>query len=210
MACSWFPCRVCLTWLCAVLSVVAAGGTAAYQVSFKRIFGDSLRSPIDLGVFMAALGMQIFVVVGSIMWSLISSGVYKLNLQALPYDLLLGTALSSLFFNFVIKFGLSISSPVVVALATQLGIPLNLAIDLLFQGSAARALDPMAIAGVALMLLSFTLSALAEGDGAPAPGAAKRQDSAAPDEGNSPSAGGGAGGLDVSSEAEGQRLIGRV
>ena len=62
---SWFPCRVCLTWLCAVLSVVAAGGTAAYQVSFKRIFGDSLRSPIDLGVFMAALGMQIFVVVGS-------------------------------------------------------------------------------------------------------------------------------------------------
>ena len=93
---------------------------------FKRIFGDSLRSPIDLGVFMAALGLQIFVVVGSIMWSLISSRVYKLNLHALPYDLLLGTALSSLFFNFVIKFGLSISSPVVVALATQLGIPLNL------------------------------------------------------------------------------------
>ena len=35
--------------------------------------------------------------------------------------------------SFIIKFGLSHSSPVVVSLATQLGIPLNLLIDLLVR-----------------------------------------------------------------------------
>jgi hypothetical protein len=52
---------------------------------------------------------------------------------------------------------------VVVSLATQLGIPLNLLIDVLFNPSgSAAALDSMAIAGVALMLASFTLSAAAD------------------------------------------------
>ena len=69
----------------------------------------------------------------------------------------------SLTFNFATTFGLAVSSPVVVSLATQLGIPLNLLIDVLFNPSgSAAALDSMAIAGVALMLASFTLSAAAD------------------------------------------------
>ena len=140
---------------------------------FKRLTGRSL-GPVQAGAFLARLGLLIFVLGGAVIGALMHAGVYRLEPSALPKALLAETAGLSLAFNFSTTFGLSLTSPVVVSLATQLGIPLNLAIDLLFQGSAARALDQQAIAGVVLMLLSFTLSALAEGDGAPAPGAAKR------------------------------------
>ena len=98
------------------------------------------------------------------MWGLVLAGVYRLDFSALPYALLAGTALTSLAFNFMIKFGLSVTSPVVVSLAVQLGIPLNLMIDLVLNpsGSASGALDDLAVAGVALMLASFTLSTAAD------------------------------------------------
>ena len=76
------------------------------------------------------------------------AGVYEIDLPSLPWGLLVGTAGLSLAFNFATTFGLSISSPVVVSLATQLGIPLNLMIDVLLNpGASTSALDSMAIAG---------------------------------------------------------------
>ena len=51
----------------------------------------------------------------------------------------------------------------VVSLATQLGIPLNLMIDVILNpGTSAGALDSMAVVGVGLMLGSFMLSTAAE------------------------------------------------
>ena len=128
---------------------------------FKRLMGGSL-GPVQAGAFLARLGLLIFVLGGAAIGALMHAGVYRLEPSALPKALLAETAGLSLAFNFSTTFGLSLTSPVVVSLATQLGIPLNLAIDLLFQGSSARALDPMAIAGVVLMLCSFTLSAVAD------------------------------------------------
>ena len=147
-----------------ILSFVAAAGTAAYQVTFKRIMGERLSDPVALGLFMAKLGSQVFLIYGGVMWGLVLAGVYRLDFSALPYALLAGTALTSLAFNFMIKFGLSVTSPVVVSLAVQLGIPLNLMIDLVLNpsGSASGALDDLAVAGVALMLASFTLSTAAD------------------------------------------------
>ena len=104
-----------------VLSLAAAAGTAAYQVTFKRIMGQRLSSPTQLGLFMAKLGSQIFAVYGAALWASVLLGQYRLDFELVPYSLLVGTALASLLFNFIIKFGLSISSPVVVSLATQLG-----------------------------------------------------------------------------------------
>ena len=91
--------------------------------------------------------------------------VYRAALLLLPWGLLAGTAGFSLAFNFATTFGLSVSSPLVVSLATQLGIPLNLLIDVLINPgglSAGGALDIYAITGVALLLGSFTLSTAAE------------------------------------------------
>ena len=106
-----------------VLSLAAAAGTAGYQVAFKRIMGERLSSPTKLGLFMAKLGSQIFAVYGAALWVSVLLGVYRLDAELLPYSLLVGTALASLLFNFIITWGLSISSPLVVSLATQLGTP---------------------------------------------------------------------------------------
>ena len=151
------------------LSLTAAAGTAVYQVTFKKVLGDRLRKPIPLGFFMAKLGLQIFLLGGGILWGLVAAGVYQLQLATLPYSLLAGTAVASLVFNFVIKFGLSMTSPTVVSLATQLGIPLNLLIDLsgVIPGPAGVAgiettsdLNALSVAGVGLMLVSFSLNTM--------------------------------------------------
>eukprot|EP01052_Picozoa_sp_SAG31_P039451 SAG31_NODE_5476_length_2518_cov_1.876395_2_plen_441_part_00 len=177
------------------LSLVAAAGTASYQVTFKWMLGDRLKNPVDLGLFMAKLGMQIFIIGGFVLWgaffavsaadlmalldghfptnstssnpmimcSVSRQGVYQLALPVLPYVLLCGTAIASLIFNFIIKFGLSINTPVVISLATQLGIPLNLLIDLLLPATAGvdvdtEGIDPLEIAGIAFMVVSFSFS----------------------------------------------------
>ncbi len=146
-----------------VLSLMAAVGTATYQVAFKKILGKQVSSPTQLGLFMAKLGSQIFIVYGAALLGSILAGVYRLDFYALPYSLLVGTAMASLIFNFIIKFGLSISSPVVVSLATQLGIPLNLMIDVVWDPSgSANALDSLAVVGVGLMLVSFALNTIVD------------------------------------------------
>ncbi len=164
-----------------VLSIVAAAGTATYQVVFKKIMGKQLSSPTQLGLFMAKLGSQIFIVYGAALLGSILAGVYRLDFEALPYSLLVGTALASLVFNFIIKFGLSISSPVVVSLATQLGIPLNLMIDVVYGPSgSANALNSLAVGGVGLMLVSFALNTIADIRGDQQRAAAAQQSSGKP------------------------------
>ena len=158
------------------LSFAAAVGSGCYQVYFKKIImvaahsfnadsdkvnrnGRLVIGPVESGLFLARLGLLIFVVLGAALSVLICSQTYDLNLVYLPYPLLAATAGLSLLFNFATTFGLSISSPMVVSLATQLGIPLNLVIDVFFAPSGSvETIDSLAIGGVALMLVSFTLS----------------------------------------------------
>jgi drug/metabolite transporter (DMT)-like permease len=155
------------------LSLAAAAGSACYQVYFKKLLGGRL-GPVESGLFLSKLGLLIFVLLGAVLAVLMHSQVYVLDLESLPWPLLAGTAGLSLLFNFATTFGLSISSPVVVSLATQLGIPLNLMIDVFIDpsGSAAEALDDLTVAGVAIMLASFMLSAAADHRAAAAAAAA--------------------------------------
>ena len=171
------------------LSLVAAGGSACYQVYFKRQVvmaaqaalsngsgsdgdngsddgnhsGQFAIGPVESGLFLSRLGLLVFVVLGATLGALIYTQTYDLKPGALPYPLLAATASLSLLFNFATTFGLNISSPMVVSLATQLGIPLNLAIDVLLDPpGSAKSMDSLAIGGVVLMLVSFTLSAGAD------------------------------------------------
>eukprot|EP01043_Picozoa_sp_COSAG02_P033477 COSAG02_NODE_2286_length_9213_cov_149.155914_11_plen_392_part_00 len=164
------------------LSLAAAVGSACYQVYFKKLItvatqtnssdGDSDEvshnsrlaiGPVESGLLLSRLGLLVFVVVGSALSALIYSQTYELNLGRLPYPLLAATAGLSLLFNFATTFGLSISSPMVVSIATQLGIPLNLMIDVFFEPTGSvEAIDSLAICGVALMLVSFTLPVAAD------------------------------------------------
>lgn len=137
-----------------MLSLAAALGTAIYQVYFKMVFGDRMR-PAEVGLFLSYMGLMICIFFGSILAGLIGKGMYALNLGRVPWGLVLTAAIGSMVFNFVIKFGLSRESPVTVSLATQIGIPLNLFVDVVVVGAPINLLQML---GGTLMLVSFSLA----------------------------------------------------
>eukprot|EP00928_Gymnodinium_smaydae_P034543 TRINITY_DN2444_c1_g2_i1.p1 TRINITY_DN2444_c1_g2~~TRINITY_DN2444_c1_g2_i1.p1 ORF type:complete len:397 (-),score=57.20 TRINITY_DN2444_c1_g2_i1:37-1227(-) len=135
------------------LSLLAALGTALYQVGFKMTFGDRLRAD-EVGLFLAYMGGLTFIFFGSFLAVLDLQGVYPLNLWLVPWGLVLATAACSAIFNFLIKFGIITGAPVSVSLATQVGIPLNLFLDVVVVRVPISASQ---ICGLLVMLLSFTL-----------------------------------------------------
>lgn len=137
------------------LSLFAALGTAIYQVYFKVTFGDLMR-PEEVGLFLAHIGAMSSAIVGAALVGLVAGGIYPIELELVPWTLIGSTALSSAVFNLLIKIGLSRDSPVSVSLATQIGIPMNLFLDVIVVRAPVRG---MQVAGTAAMLASFTLSA---------------------------------------------------
>jgi len=135
------------------LSMVAALGTATYQVYFKSTFGDAMRAD-EVGLFLAYMGGLIFVICGVLLACAIFSGFYPLQLGLVPWGLVVSTSISSAVFNFLIKFGLSRDTPVAVSLATQIGIPLNLMVDVLVVRAH---IDGIQAFGTMLMLVAFSL-----------------------------------------------------
>mmetsp|Transcript_113743 Transcript_113743/g.317689 ORF Transcript_113743/g.317689 Transcript_113743/m.317689 type:complete len:364 (-) Transcript_113743:49-1140(-) len=135
------------------LSLLAALGTATYQVYFKVTFGDRLR-PDEVGLFLAHMGAAGAMFLSLVLAVLMSTGVYKVDLSSVPWHLVCATAVASALFNFLIKFGISVDSPLAMSLATQIGIPLNLILDV----AVVRAnIDPTQALGTLAMLASFTL-----------------------------------------------------
>lgn len=140
--------------LCGVgLALAAALGTATYQVYFKATFGDRMQAD-EVGLFLSYMGTLIFVIGGVILACMLRSGVYPLQLGLVPWGHVVSTSLSSAIFNFLIKFGLSRDTPVAISLATQIGIPLNLMIDVLIVGAR---ISGFQVLGTILMLLAFSL-----------------------------------------------------
>lgn len=139
-------------------SIAAAFGTAVYQVTFKATFGNHM-TPETVGLFLAHLGLITFVCYGTIISGGIAAGLVDIDLTTAPWGLIALTAVSSAIFNFLIKFGIVYSSPVTVSLATQLGIPLNLGLDLLLVGAR---IDATQTVGVLIMLVSLSTNAYIE------------------------------------------------
>lgn len=135
------------------LSLVAAVGTATYQVFFKATFGDRMRAD-EVGLFLAYMGSLIFVICGTLLAGAVWSGVYPLQFHLVPWGLVLSTSISSAVFNFLIKFGLSRDTPVAVSIATQIGIPLNLMVDVLVVQARIDAFQGF---GAMMMLVAFSL-----------------------------------------------------
>merc|ERR1719412_2643253 len=91
---------------------------------------------------------------GAVVMVAVAGGVYPLQLNLVPWSLVGATAASSAMFNFLIKFGLSADTPVAMSLATQIGIPLNLLLDVVVVHANVRLLQA---AGALVMLVSFSL-----------------------------------------------------
>jgi len=135
------------------LSIVAALGTAIYQVYFKRTFGDEMK-PDEVGLFLAYMGVMTFFIAGAVLACLLHTGMYALDLSLVPWKLVIATSLCSALFNFLIKVGLSRDTPVAVSLATQIGIPLNLMVDVLVVHAM---IDGWQAFGTVTMLIAFSL-----------------------------------------------------
>jgi len=136
-----------------VLSLLAALGTSLYQVYFKVTFGNDLR-PEDVGLFLAHMGALGSTLLSAVLVATLATGVYHLQLASVPWGLVGATAAASALFNFLIKFGISVDSPVAISLATQIGIPLNLLLDVAVVHAN---IDGTQALGALLMLASFTM-----------------------------------------------------
>lgn len=135
-------------------SISAAIGTAVYQVAFKYVFGNRM-TPVVVGLFLAHLGAMICVFYGSLLFGGIASGLIDIDLLNVPWKFVLLAAMSGMAFNFLLKFGIISTSPISVNLATQLGIPFNLGVDLLIVRAK---IEPIQMIGVVLMLVSFSIN----------------------------------------------------
>ena len=136
----------------ACFSLLAAAGTALYQVRFKWTFGDRM-GPEEVGLFLAHMGLLCCVLGGLLCAALVSGGLYRLDLRLVPWDLVAATALSSALFNFLIKFGISRGSPLSMSVATQIGIPLNLLLDVFVVRAPIRGVQAV---GCLALLASFS------------------------------------------------------
>ncbi|CAL1161545.1 unnamed protein product [Cladocopium goreaui] len=107
-----------------------------------------------VGLFLAHMGGWASILLGSGLAFMLSRGIYLLKLSEVPWAMVFSSSLSSALFNFLIKFGLSRETPVTTSLGTQIGIPLNLLVDVLIVHSHFHWCQA---AGVLTMLLSFSV-----------------------------------------------------
>ena len=135
------------------MSLFAALGTSIYQVYFKRTFGDQMK-PDEVGLFLAHMGGWASILLGFALAFMLNRGIYTLDLTEVPWAMVIASSLSSALFNFLIKFGLSRETPVTTSLGTQIGIPLNLLVDVLIVHSHFHWCQA---GGVLTMLLSFSV-----------------------------------------------------
>merc|ERR1712154_599619 len=114
--------------------------------------------PEEVGLFLAHMGASSTFLMGSVV--LVAEAVHPVRLNLVPWGLVGATAASSALFNFLIKFGLSVDSPVGMSLATQVGIPLNLLLDVVVVHANVGLTQAI---GTLVMLVSFTLQQFGDG-----------------------------------------------
>eukprot|EP00434_Breviolum_minutum_P008771 symbB.v1.2.007732.t1/scaffold457.1/size330934/2 len=107
-----------------------------------------------VGLFLAHMGGWASILLGFALAFMLNRGIYTLDLTEVPWAMVIASSLSSALFNFLIKFGLSRETPVTTSLGTQIGIPLNLLVDVLIVHSHFHWCQA---GGVLTMLLSFSV-----------------------------------------------------
>jgi len=136
-----------------VLSLAAVFAAACYKVSFKACLGE----PPAFAVlrFVGTVGLVAAVVEAPVSLGLSVAGVEdRWWSSGINWSLLFGGAAIDVAYNTSIAFGLSISSPVFVALGTILATPANLAVDALAHGEIPTIAEAC---GAVIIVGSFTL-----------------------------------------------------
>lgn len=116
-----------------VYVVLAALGSALYQVTFKRVMGEATGAQVAL--FLTLLGIlnmtffwTILLLMNYMEWEVV-------EWNTIPWINLNGTALLNMVFNYLVNFGISVTFPLFISLGTMVGMPLNAGVDGIFRGS---------------------------------------------------------------------------
>ncbi|VDM13624.1 unnamed protein product [Wuchereria bancrofti] len=112
------------------LSVLSALSAALYKVLFKKVFGDATIEQVSL--FMSGLGLLNVSLNSLPMIILLINGVETFTWSDVPWFSLLGVAFLSLWFNFLINFGIALLHPLVISIGMLFGIPISAVILFIF------------------------------------------------------------------------------
>ncbi|XP_065063231.1 solute carrier family 35 member F3-like isoform X1 [Rhopilema esculentum] len=138
-----------------VLTVIAASGSALYQVMFKVVVKTATGSQVAL--FLSLLGLCNILVFWIVILPFHFTKYESLDSSDFPWVYLIGSGLLILVFNYMVNFGIAFTSPLFIALGTLLGTPLNAATDYIFNRQSFGYLKIIAtcliLGGFSLMLI---------------------------------------------------------
>ncbi|KAI1716500.1 eamA-like transporter family domain-containing protein [Ditylenchus destructor] len=135
------------------LALFSALTAAIYKVGFKFVNGNATLGQVSL--FMSTLG-AIDLCLNSIPTGiLVYTGADHIELGYIPWLPLVGAALLSMMFNFLVNFGIALLNPLVISVGMVSGLPLNIAIDIVFRGIQTT---PTFLVGSTFIIVSFVLT----------------------------------------------------
>jgi len=135
-----------------VLTVIAACGSALYQVSFKLVVKSASGSQVAL--FLTLLGLCNTFLFWIIILLLHFTKYEYIDWSNMPWLSLNVSGVLVLFFNYMVNFGIAFTSPLFIALGTLVGTPLNAAADYVFNG---KSFGVIKIVATGMILIGFSL-----------------------------------------------------
>jgi len=149
-------------WVGDVLTVLSSFAAALYKVLFKFIVGDGNTATVS--AFLSCIGLFNLLFMWIIPVILNAVGAESLVFRDIPWDFVIGGAILSLIFNFLINFGIAYTYPLYISLGTILGIPLSAIVDMIWRQKKFNLIeafgDIQVIIGFFLLLVPFTLVSL--------------------------------------------------
>uniref|UniRef100_A0A8R1TQ62 EamA domain-containing protein n=1 Tax=Onchocerca volvulus TaxID=6282 RepID=A0A8R1TQ62_ONCVO len=137
------------------LSILSALSAALYKVLFKKIIGNATIGQVSL--FMSGLGLLNASLNSLPMIILVVKNLETFTWAYIPWIPLFGVAFLSMWFNFLINFGITLLHPLVISIGMLFGIPISAAIDIIFRHMTAT---PYFIIGALLILFSCAIVAI--------------------------------------------------
>ncbi|CAD5221351.1 unnamed protein product [Bursaphelenchus okinawaensis] len=114
------------------LVIFSALSAAFYKVFFKKVNCDANLGQVSL--FMTMLGLCNLLLNIWPALILVYTDVDHIKFHAVPWLPLIGAALLSLIFNFLVNFGIALLNPLIISVGMLCGIPVSAAIDIIFRG----------------------------------------------------------------------------
>ncbi|CAD5234675.1 unnamed protein product [Bursaphelenchus xylophilus] len=133
--------------------IFAAFFASLYRVIFKKVVGNARLGRVSFVLSLLGFLNLILNVIPVILLYILN--VEIINLHKIPWYYVIGSALLNMTYNFVVNFSIALITPLFVTIGALFGIPLNMIIDILFNG---MQISYGFIIGSALILTSLIIN----------------------------------------------------